>query len=90
MEIINIPDELDKALHLEDYKIWGDAESLNEATHIAIHFFTKTRRWLDDLNRVERQLFKIIKSENSNICVCATYYDPSTNSIVFNFGTIFN
>lgn len=93
MEILN-RDDISKILtdylDINNYKIVGDTNNLSTSTSIVIYTHFNSGCWLDELNSVERELFKLICRENNNICISAVKFDSRTNSINFNFSKLFD
>ena len=93
MEILN-RDDISKILNdyldINNYKIVGDTNNLSTSTNIVIYTHFNSGCWLDELNSVERELFKLICRENDSICISAVKFDSRTNSINFNFSKLFD
>ena len=93
MEILNRDDIskiLTNYLDINNYKIVGDTNNLSTSTNIVIYTHFNSGCWLDELNSVERELFKLICRENDSICISAVKFDSRTNSINFNFSKLFD
>ena len=67
-----------------------DTNNLSTSTNIVIYTHFNSGCWLDELNSVERELFKLICRENDSICISAVKFDSRTNSINFNFSKLFD